>query len=221
MSKDTPDGAEEFSRLYEMTSFEREASAQGHTVIAGVDEAGRGPLAGPVVAAAAILPEGLYIPYVNDSKKLNPVRRKELFHTIKSTPAISTAVGIVYPEEIDRINIYQATQEAMRIAVRALAKKPDILLVDGLKIGGFPYLQWKIIKGDALSQSIAAASIVAKETRDALMEEYEELYPGYGFAKHKGYGTRQHLEAIEKLGPSPIHRRTFAPLKELIQTPPS
>lgn len=215
MSKDAPDGAEEMKRLYEMTSFEREASAQGHTAIAGVDEAGRGPLAGPVVAAAAILPPGLYIPYVNDSKKLTPAKRRELFNAIQSNSAILSAVGIVSPEEIDRINIYQATQEAMRIAVRALSKKPDILLVDGMKIGEFPYLQWKIIKGDALSQSIAAASIIAKETRDALMEEYARLYPGYGFEKHKGYGTAKHLEAIEKLGPCPIHRRTFAPLKDL------
>ncbi|CRX39465.1 ribonuclease HII [Estrella lausannensis] len=214
MSKDTPGGAEEMTRLYEMTSFEREASAQGHTAIAGVDEAGRGPLAGPVVAAAAIVPPGLYIPYINDSKKLSPARRKELFHAIKSNSSILTAVGIVSPDEIDRINIYQATQEAMRIAVRALPQKPDILLVDGMKIGEFPYLQWKIIKGDALSQSIAAASIIAKETRDALMEEYDRLYPGYGFLKHKGYGTAMHLDAIEKLGPCPIHRRSFAPIRD-------
>lgn len=217
MPKDAQECAHEYARLYEMTSFEREAFAQGHSSIAGVDEAGRGPLAGPVVAAAAIIPEGLYIPYVNDSKKLPSSKRKELFDAIQSDPSIITAVGIVSSEEIDRINIYQAAMLAMKIAVEGLAKKPDFLLVDGMQIKGLPYPQLKIIKGDSLSQSIAAASIVAKETRDALMMEYERLYPGYGFAKHKGYGTEQHLKAIEKLGPCAIHRRTFAPIRERLE----
>ena len=176
--------------------------------ICGIDEAGRGPLAGPVAAGAVILPKDCTILYLNDSKKLSEKRREELFVQIKEQ-AVAWSVGIVGPERIDEINILQATYEAMRQAIAGLGVEPDLLLNDAVEIPGVEIMQVPIIKGDAKSVSIAAASILAKVTRDHMMEEYDKLFPEYGFAKHKGYGTAAHIAAIRELGPCPIHRRSF------------
>lgn len=204
-------------RLFNMTSYEREALSSGYTIIAGVDEAGRGPLAGPVVAAAAIVEPGHLIPYVNDSKQLSPSFRKQLFQDIVNDSKVQFSIGIVEHDEIDRINIYQATCLAMKKAIDGLTIRPDLLLLDGIKLKNVDIPQWKIIKGDCLSHTIAIGSNVAKVTRDALMEEMDEEYPGYGFKKHKGYATPEHLEALKKLGPCPKHRRSFAPVKEFYE----
>ena len=176
--------------------------------ICGIDEAGRGPLAGPVVAGAVILPADCEILYLNDSKKLSAAKREQLYDEIMEK-AIAVGVGMASPARIDEINILQATYEAMRTAVSELGVQPDILLNDAVTIPKMTIPQVPIIKGDAKSVSIAAASIIAKVTRDRLMIQYEEVLPGYGFAKHKGYGSKEHIEAIRKLGPTPIHRRTF------------
>lgn len=176
--------------------------------ICGIDEAGRGPLAGPVVAGAAILPVDCEILFLNDSKKLSEKRREELFLEIKEK-AVAWSVGIVGPDVIDEINILQATYEAMRQAIAGLSVQPDILLNDAVTIPGVAINQVPIIKGDAKSVSIAAASILAKVTRDHMMAEYDTLFPEYGFAKHKGYGTAVHIAAIRQFGPCPIHRRSF------------
>ncbi len=198
--------AAELERLDGMREFERHYASQG--VVCGIDEAGRGPLAGPVVAGAVILPEDCDILYLNDSKKLTPARRESLFDEIQKK-AVSCAVGIVDNEIIDEINILQATYEAMREAVGKLTVRPSVLLVDAVTIPEIDIPQVSIIKGDAKSVSIAAASILAKVTRDHLMTEYDKLYPEYGFAAHKGYGTKAHIEALKKYGPCPIHRQTF------------
>ena len=179
-----------------------------YSYICGIDEAGRGPLAGPVVAGAVILPKDCRILYINDSKKLSEKRRNELFDIIKEE-AVTYGIGIIDAARIDEINILQATYEAMHEAVNKLAVKPDILLNDAVTIPGIDVKQIPIIKGDAKSLSIAAASVLAKVTRDRIMEEYDKKYPEYGFAKHKGYGTKQHIQALEQFGASPIHRRTF------------
>lgn len=177
--------------------------------ICGIDEVGRGPLAGPVMAGAVILPKAARIRYINDSKKLTPKRREELYDVIADM-AIAWSIGAVGPDRIDEINILQATYEAMRQAVRGLKVRPDILLVDAVHIPGLEDIrQVSIVKGDAKSQSIAAASIMAKVTRDRLMEEYDRLYPEYHFASNKGYGTKAHIEALKAYGPCPIHRRSF------------
>lgn len=176
--------------------------------ICGIDEAGRGPLAGPVVAGAAILPVDCEILFLNDSKKLSEKRREELFLEIKEK-AVAWSVGIVGPDVIDEINILQATYEAMRQAIAGLSVQPDILLNDAVTIPGVAINQVPIIKGDAKSVSIAAASILAKVTRDHMMAEYDILFQEYGFAKHKGYGTAVHIAAIRQFGPCPIHRRSF------------
>lgn len=204
---------EEEIRLQQMLNYEEAAYQQGYRLIAGIDEAGRGPLAGPVVAASCILPRGLLISRVNDSKKLSPKIRLQLFQRLKDDPSICYSVGIVESDEIDRINIYQATIQAMLQAVKKLAVEPDYLLVDGMPLLHPNVPAEKIIKGDQLSLSIAAASIIAKETRDQIMCQYHEQWPMYGFAKHKGYGTAQHLDALRKYGPCPIHRRSFEPLR--------
>lgn len=200
--------AAEERRIWEMKAYEREYQARGYRCICGIDEAGRGPLAGPVVAGAVILPEDCAIPYINDSKKLSPARREELYGRIMEE-AVGVGVGWAGPERIDEINILQATYEAMRMAVGKLPVKPDLLLNDAVRIPGLDIPQVPVIKGDAKSLSIAAASIVAKVTRDRLMEEYDRLMPQYGFASHKGYGSEAHIRAIRTYGPSPIHRRTF------------
>lgn len=176
--------------------------------ICGIDEAGRGPLAGPVVAGAVVLPKDCEILFLNDSKKLSEKRREELFLEIQEK-AVTWSVGVVGPDVIDEINILQATYEAMRRAIGGLSKVPDILLNDAVTIPGVEIMQVPIIKGDAKSVSIAAASILAKVTRDHMMAEYDTLFPEYGFAKHKGYGTAAHIGAIKEFGPCPIHRRTF------------
>ena len=176
--------------------------------ICGIDEAGRGPLAGPVVAGAVVLPKDCRILYVNDSKKLSEKKREMLYDVILNE-AVSVGVGIVSPERIDEINILNATYEAMREAINNLTVKPDILLNDAVTIPGVDIEQVPIIKGDAKSLSIASASIIAKVTRDRLMYHYDELYPEYGFAKHKGYGTKLHTDVLKEIGPCPIHRKTF------------
>lgn len=196
-----------------LCAFEEKARARGFSAIAGVDEAGRGPLAGPVVAAACILPEGLLLEGINDSKKLNAAQRAQLFKRLTEDPAIVFGIGIVEARIIDEINILQATFQAMLIAVSHLAKIPDYLLVDGPLLPKTPLPAEAIVDGDALSQSIAAASILAKETRDALMRAYHAQFPAYGFDTHKGYGTAAHLRAIRQHGPCPLHRLSFAPLK--------
>lgn len=196
----------EIKRTELMKEFDREYKIYG--TICGIDEAGRGPLCGPVVAAAVILPDEYNILYINDSKKLSETKREEVYKEIDKY-AVAYGVGIVSPERIDEINILQATYEAMRTAIHKLSVTPDILLNDAVTIPMVDIKQVPIIKGDAKSQSIAAASIVAKVTRDHLMEEYDKLYPEYGFAKHKGYGTAAHIKAIKEYGPCPIHRRTF------------
>lgn len=196
----------ERERVENMLIYEKENSE--YSYICGIDEAGRGPLAGPVVAAAVILPKDARILYVNDSKKLSEEKREELYDVIMKE-AISVGVGIVSPEVIDDVNILQATYQAMREAVGQLKPAPDLLLNDAVTIPGLNQKQLPIIKGDAKSLSIAAASIIAKVTRDRIMYEYDKLYPEYGFAGHKGYGSKQHTDAIKEHGPSPIHRRTF------------
>jgi ribonuclease HII len=203
-------------RLQQMMHYEEEAYREGYRLIAGLDEAGRGPLAGPVVAAACILPRNALISRVDDSKKLDPKLREEIFHRLIADKSIIYAVGIVDVEEIDRLNIYQANIRAMWKAIDGLKSYPDFLLVDGMELP-HPHLSCcKIIKGDQLSQSIAAASIIAKETRDQLMRAYHQHWPLYGFDQHKGYGTDKHLEALECYGPCPIHRRSFDPVKSLL-----
>lgn len=198
---------QELARLERMKEYERKY--EGYSIVCGIDEAGRGPLAGPVVAAAAVLPKDATILWLNDSKKLSEKRREELFQEIQEK-AVTYGVGVVSPAVIDEINILQATYEAMRQAVSALSSEPDILLNDAVIIPGIDEKkQVKIIKGDAKSVSIAAASILAKVTRDRMMGEYDKLYPEYGFAQHKGYGTRAHMDAIREFGVCPIHRRSF------------
>lgn len=196
----------ERERLTGMQKYEEQY--QDFHFICGIDEAGRGPLAGPVVAGAVILPPDCEILYINDSKKLSPAKRERLYDEIMEK-AVAVGVGMASPARIDEINILQATYEAMRTAVAELGVKPDILLNDAVTIPEITIPQVPIIRGDAKSISIAAASIIAKVTRDRLMVQYEEVLPGYGFAKHKGYGSKEHIEAIRKLGPTPIHRRTF------------
>lgn len=203
----------ERQRLELMRKYENQYAAC--TYICGIDEAGRGPLAGPVTAGAAILPKHCEILFLNDSKKLSEKRRDELFGEIKKT-CIAWSVGIIGPERIDEINILQATYEAMRQAIAKLPVEPELLLNDAVIIPGVRIEQVSLIKGDAKSVSIAAASILAKVTRDQMMVQYDQQYPGYGFARHKGYGTAEHIAAIKKLGPCPIHRSTF--MKKIRET---
>ena len=196
----------ERERLEELRFFEKKYADRG--LICGVDEAGRGPLAGPVVAGAVILPPDCEILYLNDSKQVPEKRRELLFDEIKEK-AVAYGIGIVGPERIDEINILQATYEAMQIAVRQLSPEPSLLLNDAVTIPGISIHQIAIIKGDARSVSIAAASILAKVTRDRIMREYAKQWPVYGFEQHKGYGSEAHRRAIQEYGPCPIHRRTF------------
>jgi len=199
-----------------MWEFEDLALSQGYRSVAGIDEAGRGPLAGPVVAAAVILPRDQSIPGINDSKKLTAATRDILYDRI-CAEAVSVGVGISDNSAVDRMNILQATLRAMEEAVGNLGNPADYLLIDGISPTALSLSQRTIKKGDSLSISIAAASIIAKVTRDRLMLQYDRLYPGYGFAGHKGYGSASHLEAIAALGPSPIHRLTFRGVKEHVR----
>ena len=196
----------EIQRTEEMKRYEKQYAS--YEYICGIDEVGRGPLAGPVVACAVILPKDCDILYLNDSKKLSAKKREELYDIIMER-AVAVGLGFVGPERIDEINILQATYEAMRKAISELSVKPTLLLNDAVTIPGVDIEQVPIIKGDAKSVSIAAASIIAKVTRDRLMVEYDKIMPEYGFASHKGYGAAAHIEALKKYGPSPIHRATF------------
>lgn len=200
---------EEIARLIKLSKYEKEYHDKGFEYIAGIDEAGRGPLAGPVVAAAVILPKDCLIEGVNDSKKISEKKREKLYDDVIEN-AVAWGVGIVDNNVIDEINILEATRKAMHEAIEGLQVKPDYILIDAEKkvnTNGIPYLP--IIKGDALSISIAAASIVAKVTRDRMMREYDKVFPVYGFEKHKGYGTKAHVEAIKEHGICMIHRKTF------------
>ena len=212
--------AELFEQVVDTLAFEQRARSRGYRLIAGIDEAGRGALAGPVVAAAVILPVGVRIDGVDDSKKLSPEKRERLFDVIMSQ-ALRVGVGMAGHRVIDRINILQATRLAMQEAVGKLSPQPDYLLIDGITTIASPLPQKTITKGDSLSLSIAAASIIAKVSRDRLMRELDQKYPGYGFAGHKGYGSSDHLEAIRRLGPSPVHRLTFGGVKEHVACPSS
>ena len=196
----------EKERMYALFAYEREC--QDYQLICGIDEAGRGPWVGPVVAGAVILPKDCDILYINDSKKLSEAKREELYDVIREK-AIAWAVGSASEKRIDEINILQATYEAMRQAIAGLGVTPDLLLNDAVIIPKVEIPQVKIIKGDAKSASIGAASIMAKVTRDRMLREYDKLYPEFQFAKNKGYGTKDHIEALKKYGPTPIHRKSF------------
>lgn len=196
----------EDARLEEMLVFERQYDMLDY--ICGIDEAGRGPLAGPVVAGAVILPKGCKIRYLNDSKQVSEKKREELYDEIMEK-ALAVGIGMASPSRIDEINILQATYEAMRMAIDGLVYRPDILLNDAVTIPDVDFVQVPIVHGDARSLSIAAASIIAKVTRDRMMKEYDSIYPQYGFAGHKGYGSASHIEALKTYGASPIHRATF------------
>ena len=197
---------EELARLETISRYEKEYDGYGY--VCGIDEVGRGPLAGPVVAGAVILPKDCRILYINDSKKLSAKKREELFDEIQKQ-AVAIGIGLVPHDRIDEINILQATYEAMRMAIANLKVKPGVLLNDAVTIPGVDIPQVPIIKGDAKSISIGAASIMAKVYRDRMMIEYDKMYPGYGFASNKGYGSKEHMEALQKIGPSPIHRQSF------------
>ena len=205
----------ERERLDAMYVYERVAVAAGHTLVAGVDEAGRGPLAGPVAVAAVILPQEAHLPRINDSKKLSAAVREELFTQIVAI-AISYHIALIDAETIDRMNILQATRMGMYEAIAALTPAPDEVLIDAVELPKLSMPSQSIIKGDAKSASIAAASILAKVTRDHLMESYDIQYPNYGFAKHKGYGTQEHIDAIRKYGICPIHRKSFDPIRSML-----
>ena len=206
---------EEDARLEGMLAYEKELYGQGIQLIAGVDEVGRGPLAGPVVAAAVILPKGCKISGLNDSKKIPKSKHKEIYEAVRKH-AIAIGIGVKDNQVIDQVNIYEATKLAMIEAIGQLDPKPQHLLIDAMKLD-LPISQTSIIKGDANSLSIAAASIVAKVTRDQMMETYDQEYPGYYFAQNAGYGTAKHLAGLQKLGITPIHRRSFEPIKSICE----
>ena len=206
---------DEDERLEGMLTYEKECYARGMELIAGVDEVGRGPLAGPVVAAAVILPKACKIPGLNDSKKIPKSKHKEIYEAVLQN-AIAIGIGVKDNQVIDQVNIYEATKLAMREAIGQLEPQPQHLLIDAIKLD-LPIPQTSIIKGDANSLSIAAASIVAKVTRDQMMEEFDKEYPGYDFAKNAGYGTAKHLAGLVQLGVTPIHRRSFEPVKSMCE----
>ena len=203
MEKQTPDMQEEAT-----------AQAEGWGRVCGIDEAGRGPLAGPVVAAAVVLPAGYELPGLTDSKQLSAARREKLYSQIMQDPAVSKCVASASVEEIDRLNILRATHLAMRRAAEGLAPRPDFCLIDGLPVPGFPIPSRSLVKGDARCLSIAAASVLAKVTRDHLMHELHRQYPQYGWQRNAGYGTREHLNALREYGITPHHRRSFAPVAQ-------
>lgn len=194
--------------------IEKNLNSQGFLNIAGIDEAGRGPLAGPVVCAAVVLPFDIELPGLDDSKKLTPRRRDELFARITSDARIQWASAVVAPDEIDRLNILRATHAGMRRALEKLSPAPDYALIDGLPVPEFPIPQTALVGGDGLSLSIAAASVIAKVQRDRLMLEYDRIHPEYDFARHKGYPTALHFEKLRVHGPCPIHRKSFAPVAQ-------
>ena len=202
-------------RLEKMLAYEKELYTQGIQLIAGVDEVGRGPLAGPVVAAAVILPKACKIPGLNDSKKIPKSKHKEIYEAVLQN-AVAIGIGIKDNQVIDQVNIYEATKLAMMEAIGQLEPQPQHLLIDAMRLD-LPISQTSIIKGDANSLSVAAASIVAKVTRDQMMEEFDREYPGYDFAQNAGYGTAKHLAGLDKLGVTPIHRRSFEPVKSMCE----
>ncbi|PFR29250.1 ribonuclease HII [Bacillus cereus] len=204
----------EKEKFLEMSKYEKALREKGLAYIAGIDEVGRGPLAGPVVTAAVVLPEDFYIPGLNDSKKLSEAKRERFYDEINAK-AIAIGVGIISPQVIDEINIYQATKRAMLDAIANLSCTPEHLLIDAMKLPS-PIPQTSIVKGDTKSISISAASIIAKVTRDRMMKELGKEHPEYGFEQHMGYGTKQHLQAIETYGVLEEHRKTFAPIKDMI-----
>ena len=206
---------DEDERLEGMLAYEKECYARGMELIAGVDEVGRGPLAGPVVAAAVILPKACKIPGLNDSKKIPKSKHKEIYEAVLQN-AIAIGIGVKDNHVIDQVNIYEATKLAMMEAIGQLEPQPQHLLIDAMKLD-LPIPQTSIIKGDANSLSIAAASIVAKVTRDQMMEEFDRAYPGYDFAQNAGYGTANHLDGLHQLGVTPIHRRSFEPVKSMCE----
>ena len=206
---------DEDERLEGMLAYEKECYALGMELIAGVDEVGRGPLAGPVVAAAVILPKACKIPGLNDSKKIPKSKHKEIYEAVLQN-AIAIGIGVKDNHVIDQVNIYEATKLAMMEAIGQLGPQPQHLLIDAMKLD-LPIPQTSIIKGDANSLSIAAASIVAKVTRDQMMEEFDREYPGYDFAQNAGYGTAKHLAGLDKLGVTPIHRHSFEPVKSMCE----
>lgn len=195
--------------------YEQALQAAGHRLIAGVDEAGRGPLAGPVSVAAVILPDGFTHKELNDSKQLSEPRRERIYEELLAHPGVLWCHVMVEVEEIDRINILQATRQGMRRAVAGLSTPPHAVLIDGTPVPGFPLPHQALVKGDSLSLSIAAASVIAKVARDRFMRQASLTFPHYGFEKHKGYGTAEHLEALRRHGPCPLHRRSFAPIAQL------
>ena len=206
---------DEDERLEKMLAYEKELYTQGIQLIAGVDEVGRGPLAGPVVAAAVILPKACKIPGLNDSKKIPKSKHKEIYEAVLQN-AIAIGIGIKDNQVIDQVNIYEATKLAMMEAIGQLEPQPQHLLIDAMRLD-LPIPQTSIIKGDANSLSIAAASIVAKVTRDQMMEDFDREYPGYDFAQNAGYGTANHLDGLHQLGVTPIHRRSFEPVKSMCE----
>ena len=214
MSAGPPPTAEDPARQSARPTLEHERRLRetGCRIVVGIDEAGRGPLAGPVVAAAVVLPEGFAHSWLNDSKKLSSARRARVCGELTSDPAVLWACAVIEPAEIDRINILRATHEAMRRAFAALGPRPDHALIDGLPVHPFPAPQTALVEGDTLSLSVAAASVIAKVTRDRLMVEYDARYPAYGFASHKGYPTSRHLAILARDGPCPIHRYSFRPV---------
>ncbi len=206
------DHIREKERVQSLYAHERVLKSKGFQRIAGIDEAGRGPLAGPVVIGAVIMPDDYHLTHLNDSKKLTASQRLELYHEIKSVAIAATHI-VVDVEEIDQLNIYQATIKGMYAAIAALCPQPDAVLVDAVPLPELEQHSLSLIGGDAISASIAAASIIAKVERDQIMDEMDRQFPGYGFAKHKGYGTSAHIQAIHRQGPCPIHRRSFEPIK--------
>jgi len=205
----------ERERINKLKYYEQKAYREGYRLVAGIDEVGRGCIAGPVAAAAVILPADFYLPGVNDSKLLSKKKRLQMATEIKRE-AMAWSLVMISSRRIDEKNILQATKEAMRMAVNELRPRPDFLLIDAVRIPDIDIRQYPIIKGDSLSISIACASIVAKVERDCSMEAFDHLYPGYGFSKHKGYATREHILALDHYGPSPIHRGSFEPVKSIL-----
>ncbi|HRY14094.1 MAG TPA: ribonuclease HII [Syntrophomonadaceae bacterium] len=214
MSNSQDDLSQEKQRHRKLKKYENRAYREGFRRIAGIDEVGRGPIAGPVVAAAVILPRNFFLPGVNDSKLVSPSRRQEMAAEIKQK-AIAWTVVSVSSRQIDQKNILQCTREAMCICVEELIPRPDFLLIDAVSLPHLEIEQYPIIKGDSLSISIACASILAKVERDAMMASYDQLFPGYGFKHHKGYATREHCMALESMGPCAIHRGSFEPVRSL------
>jgi ribonuclease HII len=204
-------------RFWEITQLEKAARSQGFSKIAGVDEAGRGPLAGPVVAVACILPEGFFIDQIDDSKRLSAEQRDRIFSILMNNPDVQYGIGIVEPFVIDQINILQATLQAMATAVLQIRPPPDFVLVDGHKKPPLQMPCQAVVKGDTSEQQIMAAAIIAKVTRDRKMKEYDQQFPEYGFSSHKGYPTPEHLAALKKWGPCSIHRQSYAPVKRSVR----